>query len=330
MRVCISGGVGGTNVGDSLHHSCKLLDIDSTIIDTKLSSEGNRLWRAICWRVLGHRPASYNKYQRILQRHLDESKPDILITTGVSPVSADTLEFAKKIKVTCANFSTDDPWNKSHIDKRYLKSIPYYDAIFTPRRVNITDFNKSGAKRVEYLPFAYDPRFIKTENIDNDKKIDVLFVGGGDRDRIAMLLPICRSEFNVVIHGNYWGNDPSITKSLRGQVGYQELCKATLKAKINLCLVRRANRDEHVMRSYEIPAIGGFVLAEDTIDHRELYGDSACYFKTAEDIVVQVRKILNNEHMRSTMSEQCQKKIISENNTYTDRLKTILNFFPTK
>ena len=43
-------------------------------------------------------------------------------------------------------------------------------------------------------------------------------------------------------------------------------------AKVNLCLVRRAKRDGHVMRSFEIAAVGGCMLAQDTDEHREIFG----------------------------------------------------------
>ena len=57
---------------------------------------------------------------------------------------------------------------------------------------------------------------------------------------------------------------------------------ASASAKVCLCLVRRANRDGHTMRSFEAAAIGGCILAEDTADHREIFGPedyAARYFR---------------------------------------------------
>ena len=50
----------------------------------------------------------------------------------------------------------------------------------------------------------------------------------------------------------------------------EDYCKAINGAKVVLGLVREANGDQSTDRSYEIGAIGGCGLYQDTIEHRQL------------------------------------------------------------
>ena len=65
---------------------------------------------------------------------------------------------------------------------------------------------------------------------------------------------------------------------------------------MNLCLVRRANRDGQVMRSYEAAAIGSCMLVEDTPEHRELFGpdgEAVVYFETIDDMLRRLQLLLD-------------------------------------
>ena len=97
-------------------------------------------------------------------------------------------------------------------------------------------------------------------------------------------------------------------------------------AKIAPCLVRRANRDGHVMRSFEVPACCTFMLAERTEEHLELFeeGKEAAYFSSPEQLVEKVRYYLTQEKERKRMAEAAYRKVTSGKHTYKDRLENIL------
>jgi spore maturation protein CgeB len=312
-------------VGDSFAHAARSLGLEVRVSETHLAYTGSKPWRAFCRYFLKGRPPSWRVFNKVVQSELAAFRPNVFLTTGVSPVSSETLKCAEAIGAKCYNYPTDDPWNPNHLSPRYLHSIAHYDVIFTPRRSNFDDFRAAGAKRIEFLPFAYDPRFARPVPIPAGfESPDVLFVGGGDADRIALMLPLISADLTLAIYGSYWGNNPLIQQSLRGQREPDEICRATRAAKINVCLVRRQNRDGHVMRSYEIPAIGGCVLAEDTSDHREMFGESAVYFSNARDLVAQAKRLRDDEAIRTTLASNAHRLILEGRNTYTDRLQSIL------
>ena len=81
------------------------------------------------------------------------------------------------------------------------------------------------------------------------------------------------------------------------------------------------------MRSFEAAAIGGCILAEDTADHRELFGpenQAVRYFKTVMEMVTQAKLLLADPELRCRLSLQLRKRMAAGRHTYADRLATML------
>src|SRR5262249_27368305 len=161
-------------------------------------------------------------------------------------------------------YSTDDPWNRTLQPRWFLSALPSYDEIFTPRWANLDDFRACGVRAVHYLPFAYDPEVHRPwpENVPTGAPSDVLFVGGCDGDRLPLVMALIDAGLRVAVFGGYWDRHAKTRAHWRGLADQDTIRSASAAAKICLCLVRRANRDGHAMRSYEAAAIGGCILAE--------------------------------------------------------------------
>ena len=96
---------------------------------------------------------------------------------------------------------------------------------------------------------------------------------------------------------------------------------------VSLILVRRANRDGSAMRSFEIPACGACCVAEDTEEHREIFGpdgEAVLYFRTPEELVRRVKEVFGNPELRAKLRANVYRAITGRPNTYVDRLKAIL------
>ena len=80
------------------------------------------------------------------------------------------------------------------------------------------------------------------------------------------------------------------------------------------------------MRSFEIPAAGGFMLAEDTDEHREFFGaegNLVLYFKTALEAAEKSAHILTRPEERSQMSKALHRFVVTGGHSYEDRLKAV-------
>jgi len=331
-RVVIVGGVGGTNVGESLMRAGADLGCKTVIMDAARAMSSLPLMQSLMWRLGGHRPLYLGDFsRRLVATHRFEAIK-VLLVTGAGPVTHSALKQLRAQGVICINYSTDDPWNPAHRAPWHLRALPEYNVVFTPRRSNIGDFRALGCADVRYLPFGYDPHlFGRCEPAPGCEGPPCLFVGGADRDRVEFFRAFIRAGGQPTLVGGYWDRHTELRSLAIGHKSAAELCQLTAGAAVNLCLVRRANRDGHVMRSLEIPAVGGFMIAEDTGEHRELFGgegECVLYFRDAGEAARKARWALERPAERRRMANACHARIIGGGHTYTDRLRNMLAAVP--
>jgi spore maturation protein CgeB len=183
---------------------------------------------------------------------------------------------------------------------------------------------------VTYLPFGYDERyFFRDDSASHTDELssDAIFVGAGDADRVPWINAMFAAGIDVALYGSFWDRFPETRGRSRGQVDPDTLRRATRAARTAVCLVRRANRDGHVMRSFEIPAIGTCMVAEDTDEHRSIFGPegrSVLYFDSPEIMVERVRTLLDNSMERERLASAAHSLIVNGKHTYTDRLHSMI------
>ena len=151
--------------------------------------------------------------------------------------------------------------------------------------------------------------------------------GGADSDRVPYMVALTRAGLNVALYGGYWTRFPETKAYSRGQADPRTLRKAIGGAKIALGLVRRANRDGHSMRTFEVPAIGACMLVEDTEDHREIFGEegkTVVYFNNIDRMIEKARWLRGSDEERQRLAGSLHKLITSGKHTYSDRLTRML------
>jgi spore maturation protein CgeB len=335
--VMIVGGVGGTNVGDSLARAGAEQGRRITLVNHADAMSRLRVVQSLMWRLAGKRPLYLNRFSRRISAGVCRGDIEILIATGPAPLNRSTLDTLRAKGVFCINYSTDDPWNPVHRAVWFLRSLSRYNVVFTPRRSNMADFHKLGCGDVRYLPFGYAPDLFRPPGFDEtgtEPRHEVLFVGGADSDRLAFFTAFLKEGLRngtgglrLGLAGDYWHKFPETRALAVGHLDPRELCRLTASAAVNLCLVRRANRDGHVMRSFEIPAVGGFMIAEDTQEHRDLFGfegDNVLYFTSPEDAVKKTRWALERPTERIRMARAAKLLITNGRHTYADRLNEMI------
>ncbi|MDZ7380079.1 MAG: glycosyltransferase, partial [candidate division KSB1 bacterium] len=143
---------------------------------------------------------------------------------------------------------------------------------------------------------------------------------------------LIRAGFKVALYGGYWERYLSTRKFARGHADPRTLRKAIGGAKVALCLVRHANRDGHVMRTFEIPAMGGCMLTEDTAEHCEIFGEegqAVVYFRTIPEMIEKLRWLLDHPAERARLARAAHALVTTGCHTYRDRLVTMLANVPT-
>jgi spore maturation protein CgeB len=231
------------------------------------------------------------------------------------------------------NFLTDDPWNRWHRAPWFMNALRAYDQVLSPRRANIEDLRRHGCASVAYLPFAYSPRIhfpeaLVTPDEHRDFAADVTFAGGADAERRRVVAALIREGFSVSLYGQYWNWYPETRRFARGHANPATLRRAVAGAKVALSLVRRANRDGHAMRTFELGAMGACMLAEDSEEHRQILGsdgESVLYFRSEEEMIDRMHWLVEHEGERRRLRAAVHARITGGGNTYADRLSAMLS-----
>ncbi len=335
MKLLLVGNRSGTNIAGSLERGARGMGIETRVMETRRAFDAPFVVRQLSWRLAGRRPPRMKAFGSSVVSECEAWRPDLLVALGTAPLEARTLQRLRELGVTTVNFATDDPWSRGHHAAWFLGALREYDCVATPRRANLDDLRRHGARRVEYLPFGYDPELFWHEETQSgeaidDEMVDLLFVGGADRDRLPFLRAAIEAGLRVAIHGEYWQRFAVTRPHTRGQVGPEVLRRTSRAARVSLCLTRRSNRDGHVMRSFEIPAMGGCILAEDTPEHREIFGgdgECALFFRTPPEMVERARELIADDPRRAALATAAHRRVTGRPNTYADRLRTIVGWF---
>lgn len=309
------------------------LGLEAKLVDSRLASVDSVWRRRLAWHVFGHRPPALKSFNRHLLDTCSAFRPDVVITTGIAPVTAVLLSALKKNGAVLINYQTDDPWNPSNRARHFWPALLKYDWVFSPRHASIPDLKAFGCRRVEYLPFAYNPRVHYIEAPPSDEiasryQCDVAIIGGADRDRYPLAEAVVDAGLQLKLYGGYWDRKHKLLPFAQGFVLGRELRWASYCASAHLCMGRKANRDGHAMRSYELPAMGAVLLVENTEDHRKLFGpggEAVLYYGSTEEMVSKAQLLVSyGDEKRRAMAERARARVTEGANTYTDRLRVMI------
>jgi spore maturation protein CgeB len=331
-RLLIVGNPSPEHVGSHLYTAAVSIGMDATVHDVRLADKGPRWVVAAAWRF-DRRPLRLRRYGKSLLQRCAELQPRLVLCVGIAPVSRPVLLGMQKMGIQVFDYLTDDPWNPGRHSSWFLAALRHYDHIFSPRRANMEDLKRHGCPAVSYLPFAYSEEVhlgsFPTVEDDAPSRPDIVFVGGADSDRVPFMKALLKANFSLELYGGYWERYSETRRHACGLISPLEAQRITANAKVALCLVRRANRDGHVMRSLEIPAMGGCMLAESTVEHRDLFGaegQAVLYFQNIPELIQKARWLLDHPGERRRLREAVHHLITTGGHTYRDRLRSMLAY----
>lgn len=317
------------NALDALGHERAFVD-ESAYLQPSMRSHFHKA----AYRLLRRRPLTYWKFNRDILERAKEFRPGIVIITGGRHISPQTLaQLRADTGAMLVNYATDDPFNPLNSSAALLGGIPFYDLYACTKRAIMADVGRAGCPNVCFVPFAYEPslHFPEQPRSPDERsrfESDVVFIGGADADRSPYFEALVKAMPGVQLrlYGGYWDRFPQLRCFHCGFALGRDYRLAVGAGKISPCLIRKANRDGHAMRTFEIPACGGFLLTERTEEHLELFKEGAevDFFDSAEELTDKTNYYLSHENQRVRMAMAARSKIMTGKHTYRDRLQEIL------
>lgn len=259
--------------------------------------------------------------------------PKIIILVGQFPNNILFPKTLKKLKnknkdIRIFSWTPDNMIKKHNSSIYFEKSIPFYDIHFTTKSNIIDKMYSMGAKKIVFVNQAYSTYDHFPEKINPIFDYNVLFIGSSEIDRYESMCYLAKNGITVNIFGNAWGSFKEIQNlkiHKRPLIG-EDFRKAITSSKISICFLRKINDDLQTTRSFEIPACRGFMIAERTKEHLNLFEENkeAVFFSNNNELLEKVKFYLKREKLRNKISENGLKKVTKFNHHYDDMIKKIL------
>ncbi len=299
-------------------------------LDSKPSIVGSVLWK------IGI-PLDFTKANKKILQEIRVAHHDILWIEKGNTIFPWTLRAVKKLSSTTSivSYTEDDMFAFHNRSWFYTWGLQRYDMVFTTKSYNrIPDeLPALGAKKVVFVDKAYDRYSHRpidlTEQDRQDFGTDVGFIGSYERERAETMLFLAQNGIRVRIWGTLWDryskSHPNLLMEYRPLYS-EDYAKGLCATRINLCFLRKMNRDLQTARTMEIPACGAFMLAERTDEHLRLFeeGKEATYFSSNKELLVKVGYYLKHEAERQAIAYAGRERCLTSGYSHHDRLRFMI------
>lgn len=231
-------------------------------------------------------------------------------------------------------FSPDDMMNPANQTKRFLRGLPLYHAYVTTKSYNVPELRTLGCPEVVFMENGFDPAVHRPVPTSSDDRKrwggPVGFIGQWEPDRAATLRALAQAGLPVRVWGYTWERMRDVPANLTIEnrpVWGDDYAKTICSCDINLCFLRKVNRDLQTTRSIEIPACGAFMLAERTDEHLRLFeeGREAEFFSSEEELIRKTRYYLEHPAERMAIAKAGLQRCLRDGYSYADRLRRVLD-----
>lgn len=276
-----------------------------------------------------------------LLRALRETPTDLVWIDKGLALGPGTLAKARSASpgLTIVGYSPDDMMNPANQSWEFLNALSVYDFFFTTKSYNVAELKGLGARRVVFVPNAFCPHLHRPVPVPPDEKArlggSVGFIGTAERERAMSIARLAREGLAVKVWGDRWSTwakriDAPIAVAGPSQYG-ERYVRIICSFDVNLCFLRKENRDLQTQRSIEIPACGAFMLAERTDEHRELFeeGVEAEFFGSDDELVDKTRYYATHEEARRRVATAGRERCLRDGYSNHDRLRFMLSVVAT-
>lgn len=344
MRILSVGAFNGLS-NTCLHRHWTLRTMADSVDEINTSSEKFSLWFRIAYHlfILGiHvRLPEKNGENEKIKKSIKQNFYDIVWIDKGTTIYPETLKYIKKVspQTKIVSYSPDNMALRHNQSQQYLECIPLYDYIITNKSYILDDMQRLGAKDIRFVNNTYETTFHHPYQLTEDEQKvygnEVCFIGAWEHERFNSLLHLVNSGIKVTVFGGgkwlkYKYEHPNLIIMGYSLMG-KDYCKAICAAKISLCFLRKMNFDKQTTRSVEIPACGGFMLAERTEEHLSLFEEDkeAVFFSNNDELLEKCRYYLSHEDERKRIAvagrERCVKSDYSNEGMIRRVLKEVLS-----
>ncbi len=270
---------------------------------------GRGLVRKIAHRLPGAQAYYASRYNRAVLGAV-EADTAVVFYIKAAMLEPSTLAAVRKrypqVQQIC--FNPDDPFNRRIGGFSMRACLPYFDHYFIWKRALLEPIEAAGCGAVHYLPFATDLRLVPAYEAGAYSTM-LSFVGNGDVERQAFMEAAAVHSvqkgisLSMTVYGEYWKpiRGVEVQPPIQGRAYFQSMMRSML----NVNVLRAQNKAATNMRTFEIPACGGFMLHEQSEAAMEIFraNREAVYFADAEELIDKAAYYHRNTREREAIRE---------------------------
>ncbi|OHB17885.1 MAG: hypothetical protein A2913_01240 [Parcubacteria group bacterium RIFCSPLOWO2_01_FULL_40_65] len=266
------------------------------------------------------------RWNKNLIKFCKKIKPDILFTTKGTIIYIDTLFKIKAMGTIVVNWFYENVDHQNY-KRWFLKTYQHYDYFFNYDPM-IAEKYKSSSNNLKYLPVAVDSNHYKVGDFNEKEKeffsCDVCFVGALYPEREKLLSEVKKIGVNLKIFGWPKWKTSSLAENYYGPLSVDGIAKAYSLAKVSLNSNLQPQNGGVNLKTFEIPAAGGFQISDNQPDLKNLFepGKEVETYKTTAELLDKIKFYLSNSGKRNQIALAGQERVLRDH-TLNQRIKKI-------
>lgn len=274
-------------------------------------------------------------YNQALLRMVKDSRPTVLWVEKGQFIYPSTLSKIKDSGVFLVCYNTDDIAYAPNGWRLHQPGIKFYDKYFTTNISNISELKSLGAKSVSLTQLGYNQNlfFPKEISIGERKRLgaSVGFIGHWEPSTEDVLFQELSRGTSIRIRGKSWVNatpNKNFKKFIESSfLSVNDYTSAIVATKINLGINSFQSRNKSSGRTFEIPASGGFLLAQRTHEHLSFFdeGIEAEFFDSSEELHDKIKFYLANDIARKKIADFGRLRCVNSGYSYQNLMVGLID-----
>lgn len=299
------------------------------VVDTDVPIYGtNRLFRSFGWRYY-RGPLISHVNQYIKEQTKNEAGFDLVwVDKGVF-IEPAVLASLKKTGTLLVHFTPDTAFtsNRSHL---FNGALDLYDYCITTKSFELDMYAEAGARRVLYCTQGYDPALHRPWN-GYQEKSGLVFIGQNEPWREEVIARLLESGAAIKLAGAGWegfvksrGKNDLLTYLGKG-LFHEAYARTVSGSLMGIGLLSKRFPELHTTRTFEIPACGTALLAEDNAETRTFYTDEeVIFFKDLKEMTEKVTYYLAHRAALQQLTEKGTRRVQAGEHDYPGILRNLL------
>lgn len=281
--------------------------------------------------------AGFGATNRELLELVRQHRPDSVWLFNGKSILPSTIRKIREMGVLTVNYNPDHPWehfSRGSGNANIIGALEYYDVHFTySLRIASQLRDRFPSYTVEILPFGHDvDKKTYTEISSDPTEINrICFIGNPDKKRTEVIQSLLDASIPVDVFGYQWerflGDHSKLC--VHPHVTGFDMYQMIRRYRAQLNILRPHNLGSHNMRTFEIPACGGIMLAEHSIEHQEFFseGQEVFLYRSMDELVEKARSLLNRSDTEAQQIRTAARNRSEESGySYGDRAASAIQF----